>query len=180
MIHNRKGLTYVSNTTHNAMHHSVCNEFQSQCADILAIWARRRCISSTNGEAIFQAAYRRCAYEYTLKGSALHLFKSMLFVHCRISIDPESINRLIRNYALSKHEQSCKQMFIMMLSEIPNYDLPHMFKVSIMVDDHGNIQHVEVQPADKRLGTLIMDKQFFIKKIISLHMPGYVIKGGSR
>lgn len=115
-----------------------------------------------------------------LKGSSLQLFKSMLYVHCRKSVDPESINRLIRNYSFSKHGQSCKQLFVMMLSEIPKYDQHRMFKVLVTVDQNGMIEYVKCQPADIRLGTLSMDKKYFNNKSIILNIPGYVLKGGLR
>lgn len=115
-----------------------------------------------------------------LKGSSLQLFKSMLYVHCRNSLDPESINRLIRNYSLSKHGQSCKQLFVMMLSEIPKYDQHHMFKISVTVDHNGIIEHVRFQHADTRLGELSMDKAYFKNKTVMLNMPGYMMKGGMR
>ena len=115
-----------------------------------------------------------------LKGSSLQLFKSMLYVHCRKSVDPESINRLIRNYSLSKHGQSCKQLFVMMLSEIPKYDQHRMFKISVTVDQNGIIEHVRCQHADTRLAALSMDKTYFKNKTIILNMPGYMMKGGLR
>jgi hypothetical protein len=115
-----------------------------------------------------------------LKGSSLQLFKSLLYVHCRKSVDPESINMLIRNYSLSKHAQSCKQLFIMMLSEIPEYDQHRMFKISVTVDHNRVIEHVTCQHVDTRLGTLSMGTTYFKNKTIILDMPGYVMKGGSR
>lgn len=133
----------------------------------------------------FMTQYVKLQKEETYKNIPLHgsfllVFKTMLYVHCRMSIDPESINRLITNYQLTKHERYCKQLFVMQQIMIPEYDRRPINRIDITVKDDGEIVLMKCHSIDKKLGILTIDKRYFNKQLMYIKIPGYTIKGGMR
>lgn len=113
-------------------------------------------------------------------GSQLHMLKAMLYVHCMQSIEPESIQKLLQNYNLSKYSREWKRLFIHMLSEIPASEQHQIYKAILSVDKKGNIQRIEFHSRNKAHGILIVNDVFFNKKVMTLQMFSCKMRGGMR
>lgn len=113
-------------------------------------------------------------------GSQLHMLKAMLYVHCMQSIEPESIQKFLQNYNLSKYSKEWKRLFIYMLSEIPASEQHQIYKAIVSKDKQGKIQELEFHARNKGHGILRVNGMYFNKKVMTLQMFSYKKRGGMR
>jgi len=121
------------------------------------------------------------AYKHIpLHGTSLLAFKSMIYVHCKRSMDPHSIDRLIANYQLTKQARYCKQLFVMLHSVIPEYERRPIVKIDLTLKEDGEILFMNCHSLDKNMGSLFIDREYFNKQPMFVQVPGFKIKGGAR
>ena len=113
-------------------------------------------------------------------GSQLHMLKAILYVHCMQSIEPESIQKFLQNYNLSKYSREWKRLFIHMLSEIPPSEQHQIFKAIVATDKQGKIQQLEFHTRNKGHGVLRVNGMYFNSKVMTLQMFSYKKRGGMK
>ena len=117
-------------------------------------------------------------YGIPVHGNNRTILKSMLIVHAAKSIDPNSIDRLLKNYKLDPYALQCKKLYLSMLSELSYYDRIIPSKVIIETNRKGAILELQAESYGNKKGRMFLGSQYFKDVHIHLHDLSVVTAGG--
>ena len=100
-------------------------------------------------------------HQIPLNGRTLSIIKSLLIVHSSKSVDPNSIDRLIKHYNLQSHSLQCKTLFLSMIGDLRSFDRIVCDSVVVETDSNGFINRFTMKPFGNRKGKMQLGKAYF-------------------
>ena len=110
-----------------------------------------------------------------LHGGIYQIMRSMIFVKAMQQIDPNGIDALVKNYDLTSYSFRCKQLFLLLLSEMSVVNRLTVISVSVSTDERGYIQWLEAKTHKNRNGVMRLGKHYF--KEYPLHISSLEMRG---
>lgn len=117
-------------------------------------------------------------YGIPIHGNNRTILQSMLTVHAAKSIDPNSIDRLLKNYKLDPYALQCKKLFVSMLSEWSFFDSSIPSKVIIETNQKGTIVALLAESHGNKKGRMLLGGQYFKDVHIHINDLSVVTAGG--
>lgn len=119
-------------------------------------------------------------HQIPLNGRMLSIFKTLLIVHSTKSVDPNSIDRLIKHYNLQSHSLQCKKLYVSMIGELRSFDRIICDSVIVETDSNGTIYRFAMKPYGNRKGKMQLGKAYFQNVNIRISTLLYNQSGGKR
>jgi hypothetical protein len=107
-------------------------------------------------------------YGIPVHGNNRTILKSMLIVHAANNIDPNSIDRLLKNYKHGPYALQCKKLYLSMLSELSFFDRIIPSKVIIETNRKGVILELQAESYGNKRGRMLLGSQYF--KDVHIHI----------
>lgn len=107
-----------------------------------------------------------------IHGDMYQIMKSMIYIKAVQQIDPNGIDKLLKNYELSSHSFRFKQLFLILLSEMHSIDRLSPLSMSISTNEKGYIQWLEAVTYKKRNGIMRLGKHFFTEQPLHISSLG--------